>query len=112
MKRLIPALLVLCFVYASPAFALFSAEYDDAPPAENCGAIDSTKPCYFSISGGYFACSARGTQRCRNCAALTRTSNEVCVYIAESGYCNCSDRKQTDGSTACWASGSCTFIFN
>jgi hypothetical protein len=67
------------------------------------------KPCYFTGSG-YAGCTARGTQRCRDCAQLRPDSNAVCVYVMNSGYCNCSDVKLPDGSTSCRASGACTYV--
>lgn len=112
MKCSVLGALLLSFVFTSPAFARFNAEYDDAPTAENCGPVDPSKPCYFGSSGPYAACTARGTQRCRTCAQLRLNSAYVCVLVVDSAYCNCSDVKQPDGTTRCLASGACTFVYN
>jgi hypothetical protein len=93
------------------SICLFTPNYDDAPPAESCGEIDSTQPCYFGTgSGNYSTCTARGTQRCRTCAQLTYRGPFVCIYIMQNGHCNCSDVKQPDGSTSCQAGGACTYV--
>ncbi|HEY0157268.1 MAG TPA: hypothetical protein VGF28_08290 [Thermoanaerobaculia bacterium] len=101
-------LLVLSLLFATPAFARFNADYDDASQSP-CGSIDPNRPCYFTGSG-YASCTARGTQRCRDCAQLQTNGTYVCVYVTSSGYCSCSDVKQTNGTTSCQAYGACTYV--
>jgi len=111
MSRLV---FILCFVYASSAFATIEPNYADWSDFESsCGQINPDKPCWGAGHGGatgsYESCRAKGTQRCRYCAQTRLDAPESCVYIASDAYCGCSVVQLPDGSTSCQTSGSCIY---